>query len=258
MSVSRMGGARRGRTKRSVEPRVDNVDVHWHHFYSYDELFLLLSQELPRSPISTSGSTEGTSGCVSKGTPKLLPQRRHRAGLLSQPRPAADNSTSAMKVGGHAFQRTLLGLVVAVYSYGGGLAFANRVAVGDGERFAEAERRVDRDRRPAVGLDGRVSKVGALDGWARFENGFVNNPQCCLTYVDLHRALHPAHGGGDAAPGRRARERRTIATMLDGAVIAPVLGKYLNGYPFGRGHFYRRGGTSSLPTNGRPNTSITC
>ena len=145
-----------------------------------------------------------------------------------------------MKVGGHAFQRTLLGLVVVGALVGGGLAFANRSSSSSSGSASNKPNIVlivtDDQRWDSMG---DMPDVDALDGWARFENAFVNDPQCCPSRASILTGRYTQHTGVETLrQGGALDERRTIATMLDDAGYRTgFFGKYLNGYPFGRSHY---------------------
>lgn len=73
------------------------------------------------------------------------------------------------------------------------------------------------------------------DHWVQFPNTFTNTPLCCPARASLLSGLFSHHHGvqtnGDAA---ELDDSSTVATWLDDAGYrTALLGKYLNGYPFG-------------------------
>jgi arylsulfatase A-like enzyme len=78
-----------------------------------------------------------------------------------------------------------------------------------------------------------------LGGWMTFEESFVNDPQCCPSRATIFTGRATQHTGVETlVDGRKLDETRTVATMLDDAGYQTgFFGKYLNNYPFGRGHY---------------------
>jgi arylsulfatase A-like enzyme len=133
--------------------------------------------------------------------------------------------------------RALLGVAGAGLLVGGGLVFANRSSSGgDSERPNVVLIVTDDQRWDSMA---EMPKVDALPGWARFENAFVNDPQCCPSRASILTGRYTQHTGVETLrQGDKLDESRTIATMLDDAGYRTgFFGKYLNGYPFGRGHY---------------------
>jgi arylsulfatase A-like enzyme len=79
----------------------------------------------------------------------------------------------------------------------------------------------------------------ALGGWMTFAESFVNDPQCCPSRATILTGRTTQHTKVETlVDGDRLDEKRTVATMLDAAGYRTAFfGKYLNGYPFGRGHY---------------------
>jgi N-acetylglucosamine-6-sulfatase len=86
-------------------------------------------------------------------------------------------------------------------------------------------------------------RAGRARGWVRLTRGFVNTPLCCPARAAILSGRY-GHNSGviDNKAGAKLNERKTIAAKLDAAGYRTALmGKYLNGYPFGRGQYVPRG-----------------
>ena len=83
----------------------------------------------------------------------------------------------------------------------------------------------------------QMPQLDAAPEWARFSNAFVDEPQCCPSRASILTGRYPQHTGVETLrDGADMNDKRTIATMLHNAGYRTGLyGKYLNGYPFGRG-----------------------
>ena len=75
--------------------------------------------------------------------------------------------------------------------------------------------------------------------WRWFPNAYVSTPLCCPSRAGLLTGLYPRHTGvRDNGDGHLFDETGTIAVRLQQAGYRTALiGKYLNGYPFGRGPY---------------------
>jgi arylsulfatase A-like enzyme len=71
--------------------------------------------------------------------------------------------------------------------------------------------------------------------WIRFPNAFVNTPLCCPSRASILTGRYSHRTGVvDNGTGENLDEGRTMATSLHAAgYTTALIGKYLNGYPFG-------------------------
>lgn len=71
--------------------------------------------------------------------------------------------------------------------------------------------------------------------WIRFPNAFINTPLCCPSRATVLTGRYSHHTGVvDNGTGERLDATDTIATALQRAgYTTALIGKYLNGYPFG-------------------------
>ncbi len=86
---------------------------------------------------------------------------------------------------------------------------------------------------------GQMPQLASSPEWARFANAFVDEPQCCPSRASTLTGRYPQHTRVETLrDGKDLDEKRTIATMLHrGGYRTGLYGKYLNGYPFGRGPY---------------------
>lgn len=82
-------------------------------------------------------------------------------------------------------------------------------------------------------LQGRMADP--TDHWTTFANAFLNTPLCCPSRATILTGLYSHHTGVQTNyDGGRLDESSTIATWLhDAGYRTGLIGKYLNGYPFG-------------------------
>jgi N-acetylglucosamine-6-sulfatase len=75
--------------------------------------------------------------------------------------------------------------------------------------------------------------------WITFPNAFDETPLCCPSRATMLTGLDSRHTGVlDNGSGNRLDESQTLPVWLHGAGYHTMLiGKYLNGYPFGRGPY---------------------
>ena len=74
--------------------------------------------------------------------------------------------------------------------------------------------------------------------WVRFSNAILNVALCCPSRATILTGRYSHHTGIEANNGAKFNETVTIATALRaGGYRTGLIGKYLNDYPFGRGHY---------------------
>ena len=78
----------------------------------------------------------------------------------------------------------------------------------------------------------QLPSINARTDWARFENSFVHEPQCCPSRATFFTGQYAYRNGvSTLADGARMNPNTTVATMLHAAGYQTSLsGKYLNGY----------------------------
>ncbi len=71
--------------------------------------------------------------------------------------------------------------------------------------------------------------------WIRFPNAFISTPLCCPSRASILTGRYSHHTGViDNSTGERLDDTATVATSLQAAgYTTGLIGKYLNGYPFG-------------------------
>jgi N-acetylglucosamine-6-sulfatase len=76
-------------------------------------------------------------------------------------------------------------------------------------------------------------------GWLWFPQAVVSTPMCCPSRASILTGLDAAHTGvGGNLDGDTFDESQTLAVWLhDAGYRTGLVGKYLNGYPFGRGPY---------------------
>jgi N-acetylglucosamine-6-sulfatase len=91
-------------------------------------------------------------------------------------------------------------------------------------------------------------------GWIWFPNAFVNTPLCCPSRATILTGRFSSHTGVQGNDeGALFEDSSTVATWLHAAGYRTgLVGKYLNGYPFGRSAFVPPGWDHFL---GKENTS---
>lgn len=90
-------------------------------------------------------------------------------------------------------------------------------------------------------LESRLSDRS--DRWIRFTNAFLDVPLCCPSRASILTGRYARHTGVETnEDGADLDESSTLATLLDAAGYQTAfIGKYLNGYPWGRGPYVPAG-----------------
>jgi N-acetylglucosamine-6-sulfatase len=81
------------------------------------------------------------------------------------------------------------------------------------------------------------------DHWITFSNGFLNTPLCCPSRASILTGQYSHHTGVRTNyDGELLNESSTVATWLHAAGYhTGLIGKYVNGYPFGPGRYVPAG-----------------
>jgi N-acetylglucosamine-6-sulfatase len=79
--------------------------------------------------------------------------------------------------------------------------------------------------------------------WVNFTNAFLETPMCCPSRATILSGQYSHHDGVENnTEGDQFDESTSLATWLhDGGYYTGLAGKYLNGYPFDRGHYIPQG-----------------
>ena len=88
----------------------------------------------------------------------------------------------------------------------------------------------------APDLLAKMPYTNGRSDWTRFSNAFVNNPLCCPSRATILSGQYSHHHHVEENNlGNRFDASSTVATWLNSAGYRTgLVGKYLNGYPFGR------------------------
>ena len=102
-------------------------------------------------------------------------------------------------------------------------------------------------------LQGRLQDPS--DHWIQFPNTYTNVAMCCPARAALLTGRYAHHNHVESnIHGQRLDERDTLATWLDGAGYRTgLVGKYLNEYPWDRGHYVPPGWDWWMGWEGPPN-----
>ena len=102
-------------------------------------------------------------------------------------------------------------------------------------------------------LQGRVQDPD--DSWVQFSSTYTNVAMCCPARATLLTGRYAHHTGVQSnEQGELLDETDTLATWLDAAGYRTgLVGKYLNGYPFQRGHYVPPGWDSWVGWEGPNN-----
>lgn len=75
--------------------------------------------------------------------------------------------------------------------------------------------------------------------WIRFTNTYYQNSLCCPSRATILSGQYDIHTGVDTLNGEDFRDQASLATWFKASNYrTSLVGKYLNGYPFGRGTNY--------------------
>ncbi len=96
---------------------------------------------------------------------------------------------------------------------------------------------------PAVMPEFQSMIQDPADHWVTFPNTFLNTPLCCPSRASILTGRYSHHTGVRTNfDGQRLDESSNIATWLHGAGYhTGLVGKYVNGYPYGTGRYVPAG-----------------
>lgn len=84
----------------------------------------------------------------------------------------------------------------------------------------------------------KMPHVSGRTDWINFENAFLNVALCCPSRATILTGRYSHHTGVEDNQGAVFDESATLGTWLQEAGYrTSFIGKYLNGYPLGRGHY---------------------
>jgi N-acetylglucosamine-6-sulfatase len=105
---------------------------------------------------------------------------------------------------------------------------------------------------------GRMPYVSSRTDWISFDRAYVENALCCPSRATILTGRYDTHTRvGNNVQGNLFDERQTLPVWLsDAGYRTGMFGKYLNGYPFGRGLYTPPGWTEWQVAYNAPNWGI--